>query len=324
MASALWYEAPGVVTLRAEALPPTPRDHGRVRTLYSGISRGTERLVLAGRVPRAEWITMRAPLQCGDFPFPVKYGYSTVGIVEAGRHDLLGRTVFCLHPHQDQFDAPQSMLIPVPEGVPPRRATLAANMETALNAVWDSGAGPADRIAVIGAGVVGLLVGTLAARLPGAQVTICDIDPARAEIVRHLELRFARPSHAPRDCDVVFHASASESGLSAALDCAGVEATVVEMSWYGDRTIRAGLGGAFHSRRLRLIGSQVGLVSASRRARWSHARRLAAALDLLRDDRLDALVGQAMDFAEAPRLLPALLAEGALGLAPVIRYPGAA
>jgi threonine dehydrogenase-like Zn-dependent dehydrogenase len=215
------------------------------------------------------------------------------------------------------------MLVPVPDGVPPQRATLAANMETALNAIWDSGAGPGDRIAVIGAGVIGLLVGALAARLPAASVTVCDIEPSRAELVRHLGMRFARPSHAPRECDLVFHASASENGLAAALDCAGVEATVVEMSWYGVRTISAGLGGAFHARRLRLIGSQVGMVSASRRPRWTHARRLAAALELLRDDRLDTLVGQAIDFADAPRLLPPLLAEGALGLAPVIRYPGA-
>jgi hypothetical protein len=311
------------VALRAEALAPTAPGHGRVRTLFSGISRGTERLVLGGRVPQAEWTTMRAPLQAGDFPFPVKYGYSAVGIAEDARHELLGRIVFCLHPHQDRFDALQSMLIPVPEGVPPQRATLAANMETALNAIWDSGAGPADRIAVIGAGTLGLLVGVLAARLPGAVVTVCDIEPSRARIVRHLGLRFARPSHAPRDCDVVFHASASDGGLAAALACAGVEATVVEMSWYGDRTISAGLGGGFHARRLRLIGSQVGMVSPSRRARWPHTRRLAAALDLLRDERLDALIGQVIDFADAPRLLPALLADGALGLAPVIRYPGA-
>ena len=320
-ACALWYQAPGVVAMRTETLPALGEGHARVRTLFSGISRGTERLVLNGRVPESEWTTMRAPLQAGDFPFPVKYGYCAVGVVEAGPRAMLGRTVFCLHPHQDRFDVPAAMLAPLPADLPPRRATLAANMETALNALWDAGAGPADRIAVIGAGVVGLLVAWLATQMPGAEVTLCDVDPGRAAIAHRLGLRFVAPADAPTDCDVVVHASASADGLANALRCAGTEASVVELSWYGDRAISAALGGAFHARRLRLIGSQVGMVAPSRRVRWPHARRLAAALELLHDARLDALVETAIDFADAPRMLPALLAEGAAGLAPVLRYP---
>ncbi len=323
MASAVWFEAPGRVALRNKPLPPPAAGFARVRSLFSGISRGTERLVLGGLVPKSEWTAMRAPLQGGDFPFPVKYGYSAVGLVEAGPDELRGRLVFCLHPHQDRFNAPVGMLMPVPDGVPARRATLAANMETALNAIWDAGAGPADRIAVIGGGVIGLLVGWLAARLPGARVALSDLDPARAALVRHLGMAFVSPEALPADCDVVFHASASEAGLASAIGCAGQEAAVVELSWYGDRTVAIPLGGAFHSRRLRLIGSQVGMVATSRRPRWPHGRRLAAALDLLRDDRLDALVDQAIAFADTPRLLPQVLADGALGLAPVIRYPDA-
>ncbi|HVZ07326.1 zinc-dependent alcohol dehydrogenase [Rhodopila sp.] len=323
MASAIWYEAEGAVTVRTEAMPPLVSGHGRVRTLFSGISRGTERLVLGGDVPASEWTRMRAPLQAGDFPFPVKYGYSAVGVVEAGPPGLTGRTVFCLHPHQSRFDAPVCMLIPVPDGVPARRATLAANMETALNALWDADAGPADRIAVIGAGVVGLLIAYLASRLPGTEVTVCDIDASRAEMARSLGVCFAEPSAAPADCDVVFHASATEAGLATALTCAGVEAAVIELSWYGDRPVAVPLGGAFHARRLRLVASQVGMVAPGRRPRWPHARRLAAALALLRDARLDVLTRGTIEFGDAPRRLPAVLAQGALGLAPVIRYPGA-
>jgi threonine dehydrogenase-like Zn-dependent dehydrogenase len=215
------------------------------------------------------------------------------------------------------------MLAPVPQDVPARRATLAANMETALNALWDAGAGPADRIAVIGGGVVGLLVGYLAARLPGAQVVLCDVDPARAAIAAGLGIGFSEPGALPGDADVVFHASASGEGLAEAIGCAGTEACVIEMSWYGDKVIPVALGGAFHSRRLRIIASQVGMVSPSRRPRWPYARRMAAALDLLHDTRLDALVGETIEFADAPRDLPGVLAPGAVGLAPVIRYPGA-
>jgi threonine dehydrogenase-like Zn-dependent dehydrogenase len=318
-ATALWYVAPGQVTLRPDELPAVAPGFARVRTLFSGISRGTERLVLNGRVPEAERGRMRAPLQQGDLPFPVKYGYCAVGIVEAGPDDHVGRTVFCLHPHQDRFAAPVGMLAIVPPDVPPARATLAANMETALNALWDSGAGPAGRIAVIGGGIVGLLTGYLAAGLPGARVSLWDTDPSRAALVESLGMAFG----SARDCDVVFHASASGAGLAAAIGSAGTEATVVELSWYGDRAIAVPLGGAFHSQRLRIIGSQVGMVAPSRRARWTFARRLAAALDLLRDARLDALVDRSIDFADAPALLPGLLADGALGLPPVIRYPGA-
>ena len=157
-AQALWYVTRGRAELRPAPLPPVAPDYARVRTLWSGLSRGTERLVFEGRVSGSESERMRAPLQEGDFPFPVKYGYCAVGVVEEGPRSLRGRTVFALHPHQDRFVAPVSMLVPVPEAVPPRRAVLAANMETALNALWDSGAGPGDRIVVVGAGVVGLLV----------------------------------------------------------------------------------------------------------------------------------------------------------------------
>jgi NADPH:quinone reductase-like Zn-dependent oxidoreductase len=322
IAISVWYQNAGEIALRRSALPKPGPGFARVRTHYSGISRGTERLVLAGRVPPAEFARMRAPLQEGDFPFPVKYGYCAVGVVEDGPAELRGRTVFCLHPHQDQFLAPVGMLAVVPDGIPARRATLAANMETALNALWDSGAGPCDAIAVIGAGVVGLLVAFLAARLPGAMVTLVDVDPSRAPVARALGAGFATSENLPTECDVVFHTSASDVGIATAIACAGTEATIVEMSWFGDRVPLVPLGGAFHSRRLRLIGSQVGQVALSRRSRWDYARRLAAALDLLRDDALDVLVEGSLDLEDVPRLLPAILNGPALGLPPVIRYAG--
>lgn len=320
-ARGLWYAAKGVVDLRAMRLPPPGEGEALVRMLYSGVSRGTERLVLDGSVPESEWQRMRAPLQRGDFPFPLMHGYCAVGVVERGPADLAGRIVFCLHPHQDRFVAPLAMLLPVPDGVPPRRATLAANMETALNALWDSGAAPADRIVVIGAGIVGLLVARLAARLPGTQVTIADIAPQRRAIAEALGARFVAPEAVPGDADVVFHASASADGLAAAIGAAGTEATVVELSWYGDRPVSVPLGGAFHSQRLRIVGSQVGQVAAGHRARWTYRRRLEAALALLGDPVLDRLLDTEIAFADAPSLLPSLLARDAPGLAPVLVYP---
>jgi threonine dehydrogenase-like Zn-dependent dehydrogenase len=231
-----------------------------------------------------------------------------------------GERVFALHPHQEAFVAPGAALCPLPPGLPPRRAVLAANMETALNALWDSGAGPGDRIAVVGGGVVGLLVAHLCAGLPGAEVSLIDRDPAREAVARALGLAFALPEAAAPEADLVFHASASEAGLALALSLAGEEAALVELSWYGAGAVAAPLGLAFHARRLRLVASQVGAVAASRRPRWSHRRRLLKALDLLRDARLDALLTEEVAFANLPAALPRLLAPGAPGLCTVIRY----
>jgi threonine dehydrogenase-like Zn-dependent dehydrogenase len=320
LARALWYEGPGRAAIREEPLAAPKPGEVSVRALAGAISRGTESLVFAGRVPDSEYGRMRAPFMGGAFPFPVKYGYATVGRVEQGPPDLHGRVVFALHPHQDRFNIPAAAAIPVPESIPPERAVLAANAETALNALWDAGAGPADRIAIVGAGVVGALVAYLCGGLPGAEVTMVDIDPARAELAVALGVGFAAPEAAGGDCDLVVHASATAAGLATALRLAGDEATVLEMSWYGAGEVPAPLGGAFHSRRLRLVSSQVGQVAPSRRPRWSHARRLAAAIDLLADPRLDALLAPPVAFADLPQRLPDILAPGSGLLCPVVRY----
>ena len=233
----------------------------------------------------------------------------SVGRVVAGPEELAGREVFVLHPHQDRFVAPAAMAVPLPPGVPAGRAVLAANMETALNVVWDAGVAPGDRVAVIGAGVVGALVGWLCARLPGAEVTLVDVNPARAAVAAALGCGFAAPEGCPGDCDIVVHASASGAGLATALAAAGVEATIVEASWYGDRAVSVGLGGAFHARRLRIVSSQVGMVPAGRRARWDNRRRLGVALGLLAEPALDALISGETRFEDLPGRYAAILGD---------------
>ncbi len=320
-AQACWYVAAGRAEIRPERLPAPAAGEVRVRALHGALSRGTERLVFSGRVPPAEFERMRAPNMGGSFPFPVKYGYATVGRVEHGPAELMGRAVFALHPHQTAFNLPAGAVIPVPDDVPPTRAVLAANMETALNAVWDAAPGPADRITVVGAGVVGALVAWLCGRLPGAEVTLIDIAPERARLAATLGVGLAAPEAAPRDCDLVVHASGSAAGLATALGLAGNEATVLEMSWYGAGDVAAPLGGAFHSRRLKLISSQVGQIAPSHRPRWTHRRRLAAALDLLADARLDALLAPAVAFNDLPARVPEILAPVSPILCQLIDYP---
>jgi len=321
VAEALWYSGPGQAEIRQEKLEPPGAGEVRVRALFGAVSRGTEALVLAGRVPASEFERMRAPFMAGHFPFPVKYGYATVGRVEGGTQALRGRTVFTLHPHQTLFNLPAGAAVALPENLPPQRAVLAANMETALNAVWDAAPGPADRIAIVGAGVVGALVAYLCGRLPGAEVTLIDLNPARAELARALGVSFARPEAATGDCDLVVHASGNPAGLGTALALAGEEASVLEMSWYGDAPVTAALGGAFHSRRLRLISSQVGQIAPSHRPRWTHGRRLAAALALLADPRLDVLLAPPVAFQDLARRLPAILDAKNAMLCQSIAYP---
>ena len=319
-ASALWYCGPGKAEIRQEVLGPPGAGEVRVRTLYSAISRGTESLVFGGRIPESEFGRMRAPFMAGDFPFPVKYGYAAAGRVEGAGNPLRGKNVFALHPHQTAFNVPATSAVVLPDEVPPHRAVLAANMETALNGVWDAAPGPADRIAVIGAGVVGSLVAYLCGRLPGAEVTLVDINPARAELAAALGVYFTEPGRAERDCDLVVHASGSPDGLGTALELAGDEATVLEMSWYGDRAVNALLGGPFHSRRLRLVSSQVGSIAPSHRPRWSHNRRLSAAVGLLADPRLDVLLAPAVAFSDLPKRLPEILAPRSATLCQPIVY----
>ncbi len=297
-AQAFWMIAPRCAEIRWEYLGS---EGPLVETLFSGVSRGTEKLVFEGRVPETEWERMRAPSQGGNFPFPVKYGYAAVGRLDSGE------LVFALHPHQDRFRASKAMLLPVPSDVPADRAILAANMETALNIVWDAGVGPGERVAIIGAGVVGALVGWLCASLPGTEVHLVDINPGRRTLAEALGCGFALPEDAPTNCDRVIHSSATSAGLIRALDCAGLEATVIEASWYGNQTMEVALGGAFHSSRLRLISSQVGWVSADRRARWSHSRRLSKALSLLADPVFDVLISGETAFSELPEQYGAIL-----------------
>jgi NADPH:quinone reductase-like Zn-dependent oxidoreductase len=324
-ARALYYTGPARAELRKVKIPTLTADdnpdaYALVSTAFSGISRGTERLVFAGLLPPGEWARMRCPNQEGSFPFPVKYGYAAVGVVEEGPANLVGKTVFSLYPHQDRFLSPAADLVPVPDGVPPRRATLAANMETALNALWDSGASAGHRVIVIGGGILGCLIAALAGGLPGAEVTLVDIQPDRAAIAGALGVRFALPDVVEGGADVVFHTSASETGLRLALDLAGFEARIVEVSWFGEKQVSLPLGGAFHSQRLQIVSTQVGSVSPAVRARWPHRRRLETALRLLEDARLDALITGEVAFEDLPAALPRILAEDAPGLATAIRY----
>ncbi|MER7973352.1 MULTISPECIES: zinc-binding alcohol dehydrogenase [unclassified Streptomyces] len=318
-AHAFWLDRPGHGALREADLPEPGAGDVVVRALYSGVSRGTETLVFRGGVPESQHAAMRAPFQEGEFPGPVKYGYLSVGVVEEGPAELTGRTVFCLHPHQTRYVVPATAVTVVPDDVPAARAVLAGTVETAVNALWDAAPLIGDRITVVGGGMVGCSVAALLARFPGVRVQLVDADPARADVARALGVAFALPADARGDRDLVVHASATEQGLTRALELLAPEGTVLELSWYGDRKVSLPLGEAFHSRRLVIRGSQVGTVSPARPGR-SYADRMALALELLADPALDALITGESAFEELPEVLPKL-ADGAIpALCHRIRY----
>ncbi|MFI5924777.1 zinc-binding alcohol dehydrogenase [Micromonospora sp. NPDC051543] len=319
-AYACWVREPGAAEIRPVSLPTPGPDDVLVRARYSGVSRGTETLVFAGRVPVDQYAAMRAPFQEGDFPGPVKYGYLSVGVVEEGPPELLGRTVFCLHPHQSAYVVPATAVVPVPDDVPPARAVLAGTVETAVNALWDAAPLLGDRVSVIGAGMVGCCVAALVARFPGVDVELVDTDTRRAGVAGALGVRFARPADATGDRDLVVHASATSAGLQQALDLLAPEGTVVELSWYGDRQVQVSLGGAFHSGRLTVRSSQVGMVAPARRGRRSYTDRLALALDLLDDPAFDALITGASRFTELPDVLARLSSGDLPALCHLITY----
>jgi threonine dehydrogenase-like Zn-dependent dehydrogenase len=305
-ARAFWVAEPGRGEIRAETLPAPTAEQALVRTLFSGISRGTEALVFTGGVPQSEYARMRAPFQAGEFPAPVKYGYSNVGVVEEGPAPLLGRPVFCLYPHQTRYVVPIAALQPLPANVPPGRAILAANLETAVNGLWDAAPRVGDRISVIGAGTVGCLVAWLAARIAGCSVELIDVDARKRTAAEALGVPFRSPAEATRDVDLAVHTSASAAGLGTALELAGFEATVLEMSWYGNQRPAVPLGEAFHSHRLTLRSSQVGAIAPVQRARWSTARRMELVLRLLAHTELDALISAESHFDELPTVLARL------------------
>lgn len=337
-ATAYWTVAPGRGELRRERLDPPGPGQVLVRTLHSGISRGTESLIHRGEVPESVRQRMRAPFQEGDLPGPVKYGYLSVGVVEAVgrpadsgpgapgaprgpiRDDVHGRVVFCLYPHQDRYVVPADAVTVVPDGVPPARAVLTGTVETAVNAVWDAGPRLGDRVAVVGAGMVGCAVAAVLRAFPLDRLEIVDVDPARRGVAQRLGVEFRTPREASADCDVVLHCSASAAGLNRGLELLGDEGELVELSWYGAREVSVSLGGAFHARRLSVRGSQVGAIAASRRSRRSHADRLALALDLLKDAVFDELITSRGPFSEVPDVMRRI-ADGELtGLCHALDY----
>lgn len=320
-ATAYWTTAKEHGELRPEELPAPGPDEALVRTLYTGISKGTEMVVHAGAVPPRVAEQMRAPHQEGQFPGPVKFGYLSVGVVEEGPDGWAGQRVFCLNPHQDRYVVPVSSLTKIPDDVPSRRAVLTGTVETAINALWEAGPRLGDRVAVVGAGLVGGMVATLLRTFPLQRLQLVDLDAGRKKLADTLGVDFTHPDDALADCDIVFHCSASQEGLERSLQLVGDEGDVIEMSWYANRVVTLPLGEDFHARRLSIRASQVGVVARARRHRRTSADRLDLAVSLLKDPVFDAFLTGTSQFAELPNVVQDLAHGNLDALCHVIEYP---
>ncbi|TFC91729.1 zinc-binding alcohol dehydrogenase [Cryobacterium breve] len=304
--TAFWIDRPGVGNLRREPLALPGDGEVLVRTLYTAVSRGTEVSVFGGNVPPSEYDRMRAPYQDGDFPGPVKYGYLNVGVVESGPESLRGRTVFTLFPHQSAFVVPADAVFPIPEGVPARRAVLAGAVETAVNVLWDARPHLGDRVSVVGAGMIGCCVARLLRGVPGVEVALIDVNPARKEVADQLGVGFADTASPPGNRDIVINTSGSDAGLQLALETVVTDGDVIEASWYGDRPATLRLGTDFHSRRLTIRSSQVGAVAAGHRRNRTTRERLVLALDFLHDPAFEALLTDESCWHDLPEVMTGL------------------
>lgn len=322
-ARALWITESGKSEMRSQQLPPRQNEQLLVRAAYGAVSRGTESLVFHGAVPASMLESMRCPHQEGELSLPVKYGYCSVGEVIEGAADWLGQRVFCLHPHQDYYLVSQTAVSRIPANVPSARAVLAANMETAINALWDAEPTVGCRATIIGAGAVGLLLGRLLSQIPGVDLELVDTSADKDEVCRALGSHCVRPAQARSDRDLVIHATGNGAGLQTALNLAGTEAVVLELSWYGTRPVTLELGGPFHNRRLKIISSQVGTVAPRMRPRWSYARRMSLALELLEDEALDVLLSEPTPFEQLPLALPTLFSNPGSTVTQLVDYGAA-
>jgi 2-desacetyl-2-hydroxyethyl bacteriochlorophyllide A dehydrogenase len=307
----LMFSAPRRIELVEDALGAPPPGHALVRTLTSAISAGSELLAFRGQLsPDTPLDETLGALGQATFAYPFPYGYASVGEVAAVGHSVdptwVGRRVFAFQPHATMFVAPLAELLAVPDGLPPERAALLAQMETAINLVLDGAPLYGENVLVIGLGVVGLLTTALLARFPLAVLAVAERQPRRTQAAHDLAARpiladgeEIRRALGARGADLVYELSGNPEALDEAIAAAGHEARLVVGSWYGDKRARIDLGGRFHRRRLRIASSQVSHISAALSARWDRERRFEAAWRALSDIDTLPLVSHRVPFEEA-------------------------
>lgn len=309
----LWHIDAGHSEIRSQNLDPLP---GQIllQSLYSLISLGTEKTIALGGVPGNVYDKMKVPYMEGSFSLPVKYGYSLVARSEEGQCYHL------MHPHQDLVSVNPESLTPVPPGIPPSRAVLVSNMETALTAYWDAGPLKDEKIMIAGFGLIGALTALLL-RLKGFQdITVYEPDATRTGLARRLGFHTGDPGFDPGPFDLAFHSSGNASGLQHCLEVMGPEGRILELSWYGRQKITLGLGEHFHINRLRIIASQVSSIPRNLQGAWNFAKRKQEVLSLLADPCWDRLEIEEVPFETSPAVFYKIRHSQTKGLTYILKY----
>jgi threonine dehydrogenase-like Zn-dependent dehydrogenase len=292
-----------------------------VKSTYSLISVGTERLVAKGLVPDALKETMRVPFMQGSFDFPLKYGYSLVGIVIKGKPSLVGKTVHLMHPHQNFAIVPAEHLTIVPDSVPSQRAVLASNMETAVNAIWDSGISFGERIIICGFGVIGASIAILASQIPSTRVVIHETNPNRKNVALSMGFElFDTRNSGTQLFDVAFNTSASGEALQVCIDNTMPKSKIIEVSWYGINSVNVSLGGSFHTGQKQIVSSQVSNISENKQSHFNHLRRKQVVFDLLQNSIFDQLPFHFVDFKQLPNVFEQLRNDSYDQFATIVKY----
>ncbi len=320
-AHALWHVDPAHSVLRQQTLGKLTPGECLVKTRFSMVSLGTERLVCKGGMSPEAYGPMTVPYMQGAFSFPLTYGYSLTGEVIDGPQEWLGERVHAMHPHQDLCVIHSHDLTVVPGNVPLDRAVLASNLETAVNGVWDGQPIMGQRVLVIGYGLIGALIAHLVKPIPGIELHIHDIRGSRKELaIANGHHVWDAAESQPGDYDLIFHTSASSAGLQFAIDHTREEGRVIEMSWYGNQTVNLDLGASFHYGRNRIISSQVSRIASPALPHFDHHRRKSLIFQLLADDAYHKFLGEGIVFDQSPSFFSDLRKNSFPGMNAYFKY----
>jgi threonine dehydrogenase-like Zn-dependent dehydrogenase len=302
-ANALWHNTSECSAVLEQELPDRNNHMLLIESLYSLVSLGTERLVASALMPVAIWNEMVVPYMEGSFSLPCKYGYSLVGRVLKGPAQYKGKTVHLMHPHQDKSWVNASSVYAIPPEIPAQRAVLASQVETAVNAIWDSRISLGDTILVAGFGLVGAIIALLASAIPGVKVVILEKNEYRKAIAREMCFHVLDRMEDNNDLfDLAIHTTGDEKALQYCIDHIGRESQVTEVSFYGKKSVNLALGGTFHTGRKRIVASQVSQIPSHMLSRWNLERRKDLVFNILKDKRFDLLTGNIVPFEHAADL----------------------
>ncbi len=299
--TALWHLSESSTILKTTNIRNDHPTSCLIKSLYSLVSTGTERLVAQGKVPGNLQEAMKVPYMEGSFGFPLTYGYSLVGEIIEGPEHLISKNVHIMHPHQSMLYADEAHVALIPEDIPSKRAVLISNLETAINAVWDSEVTLGENVFVAGFGTIGSLLCQVLRKFPAIDLHVLEPNQARCEKARSWGFNAVQAITLPEPpFDVAFNTSCHENGLQVCIDSVGYEGKVVELSWYGTQSVNINLGKSFHHFRKQIISSQVSQIPGHKLSRWDYRRRKALAFDLLKDPFFDELLTDEISFEDAP------------------------